>query len=76
MAEQISAFMAEEGVQVFLGEKLKNFEKDNQGRVKTVITNKQIAWWPDCWDEWCCKTDRHYCSSHNIKNDGTTINGP
>ena len=41
MAEQISAFMAEEGVQVFLEEKLDNFEKDKQGRIKAVITSKQ-----------------------------------
>ena len=41
MAEQISAFMAREGVEVFLEEKLESFEIDKHGRVKAVISNKQ-----------------------------------
>ncbi len=41
IAEEISEFMAEEGVKVFLKEKLESFEKNSQGRVKAVITKKQ-----------------------------------
>jgi NADPH-dependent 2,4-dienoyl-CoA reductase/sulfur reductase-like enzyme len=41
MADLILEYMKEQGVKVFLQEKLTKFEKDRNGNVKSVITDKQ-----------------------------------
>ena len=41
MAELILDFMKEEGIKVFPEEKLSGFEKDADGKIKSVVTDKQ-----------------------------------
>jgi NADPH-dependent 2,4-dienoyl-CoA reductase/sulfur reductase-like enzyme len=41
MAELILEFMEKEGIKVFLEEKLTLFEKDADGKIKSVVTDKQ-----------------------------------
>jgi NADPH-dependent 2,4-dienoyl-CoA reductase/sulfur reductase-like enzyme len=41
MADLILEFMKEEGIKVFPEEKLSGFEKDTDGKIKSVITDKQ-----------------------------------
>lgn len=41
MADMIEEYMENEGVKLFLNEKLQAFEKDSSGQVKGVITDKQ-----------------------------------
>jgi len=41
MADLILEFMKEQGIKIFLEEKLTHFEKDADGKIKSVITDKQ-----------------------------------
>jgi NADPH-dependent 2,4-dienoyl-CoA reductase/sulfur reductase-like enzyme len=41
MADLILEFMKKEGIKVFLEEKLSRFEKDADGKIKSVVTDKQ-----------------------------------
>ncbi len=41
MAGPIADYMRDKGIAVFLGEKLSHFEKDREGKIKAVVTDKQ-----------------------------------